>query len=75
MTARGGRGALGAVEATGEDAGGRGLTATTRTGEQIGVIDPVLAQGSHEGLGHVFLTDDVLEGLRAIAAVQGGSHV
>lgn len=75
VPARRGRGALGTVEAARENTGRRGLAATAGTGEQIGVIDPVLAQGSHEGLGHMFLTDDILEGLRAIAAVQGGSHV
>ena len=72
--ARGGGGALRAVEAAGQDAGGGGLAAAARAGEEVGVADPVLAQRRHQRLGHVLLTDDVLEGLRAVAAVQGGSH-
>ena len=69
-----GRGALSAVEAARQDARRGGLAAASRAGEQVGVVHLVLAQRGHQRLGHMGLTDDVLERLRAVAAVQGGRH-
>ena len=74
LAAGGVRRVLLAVEATGEDTGGGGLAAAARAGEEIGVGDLVRAQRRHERGGHVVLPDDVLEGVWAVAAVQGGGH-
>jgi len=72
--ARGVRGALGAVEAAGEDAGGGGLPAATRAREEVGVGDPAGAEGSHQRLRHVLLADHLTEGVRPVAAVEGCGH-
>ncbi len=71
LTARRGRRPLLAVETAGQDAGTRRLAAAPRATEQVRVIDPVVAQGLLERSGHVILPDDLREGLRAVAAVQG----
>ena len=63
-----------AVQAARQDAGRCGLAAAARTGEEVGVSDAVATQRSHERGGHVVLADDVLEGVGAVAAVQGGGH-
>ncbi len=68
------RGAFGAIEAAGEDSGGRGFSATTGAGEEVGVVDPVFAQGRHERLGDVFLPDNVRERIGAISAVKSSSN-
>ena len=67
--------ALLAVEAAGQDAGARGLAAAARAGEEVGVVDPVRAQGLQQRLGDVLLADDLGEGLWPVAAVEGGGHV
>ncbi|SIM89214.1 Uncharacterised protein [Mycobacteroides abscessus subsp. abscessus] len=74
VPARGGGGALGAVEAAGQDARGGGLAAAARPGEEVGVVDAVVPQRRHQGLGDVLLPDDVGERLRAVTAVQCGAH-
>ena len=74
LAARGGRRALGAVEAAGQDAGRRGLAAAARTGEEVCVVHPVLGQGGPQRDRDVVLPDDLLEPVRAIAAIQGGAH-
>ncbi len=71
LTARRGRGAFGTVQTARQDARTRRLAAATRATEQIGVVDPVVAQGLLERSGHVLLPDDLGESLGAIAAVQG----
>ncbi|CAM3069360.1 hypothetical protein PRAC110570_12385 [Propionibacterium acidifaciens] len=65
------RGPLLAVEAAGQDAGARGLAAAARAAEQIGVADPAVGDGAHERLGDVLLADHLVEGVGAVAAVEG----
>ena len=69
-------GALLAVHAARHDARTRRLAAAARAGEEVGVVDPVARERRLEGLGHVVLTDDLVEGLGAVAPVQreGGIH-
>ena len=59
-----------AVERAGQDARRGGLAAAARAGEEVGVVDPVVAQRRAQGLGHVLLADDLGEGLRPVAAVE-----
>ena len=65
------RRAADAVERAGEDLRHRGLAGAARADEQVGVVDPValdrVAQRAHD----VLLADDLVEGLRAVAAVEG----
>ena len=72
--ARGVRGALSAVQAARQDAGGRGLATAARTREQIGVAHAVAAQRGHERIGHLGLTDHLREGLGTVAAIEGCGH-
>ena len=60
-----------AIERAGEDAGARGLAAAARSGEQIGVVDPVGGEGVAQGLGDVILTDDFGEGFGSVSAIKG----
>ena len=60
-----------AVQRAGEDAGRGRLAAAARTGEQVGVVDPVVGQGPLQRLGDVLLPDHVGEGVRPVAAVEG----
>ena len=55
-----------AVEGLGEQAGRGGLARTPRSGEEVGVADPLLFDGAPEGPGDALLTCDLSEGLRAI---------
>ncbi len=73
-TTRDGGGALGAVQAAREDSGGSCLSATARTGKQVGVVDPALLDGSHEGLSDVLLADDIRKSFGAVSAVKGCAH-
>lgn len=50
-------GALGAVQAPGQDACRGGFTATAGAREEIGVVDAVLVQRSHKGGCDMFLAD------------------
>ena len=61
-------GAVGAIEAFGEDAGDGGLAGAARADEQKGVGDAALRDGVAERLRDVLLADDVREALRAILA-------
>ena len=65
---------LGAVEAASEDAGRRGLAATARPAEEIGVIDAVVSQRSAQRIGHLRLPDQLGKSLWPITAIQGGNH-
>ena len=69
--ARMGGGALGAVEAAGQDARGRGFAATAGAGKQVGVVDTVLFQGSHQRRRDMLLPDHVGKGIRTVPAIQG----
>ena len=66
----GARTALG-VERAGQQLGHAGLARAARAHEQIGVVDLAqldrVAQGAHDAL----LADDLVEGLRAVATVEG----
>ena len=70
-----GRGALGAVERAGQDAGGRGLAAAAGAGQQVGVVHAVARQGAGEGLGDVLLAHHVGQAPRPIGAVEGRGHL
>jgi hypothetical protein len=61
-------GAVGAIEALGENAGDGGLARAARPDEEVGVGDALLGNGVGQGLGDVLLADDVLEPLRAVFA-------
>ena len=74
LAARFGRRTLFAVQAAREDARRGGLAAAARAREEVGVRDPVVRQGLHQGLGDVFLPDQVGEPLGPVAAVEGGRH-
>ncbi len=63
-------GTLLTVQAAGEDARAGRLAASTRTAEQVRVIDPVVPQRLLQRVGDMLLPDDLGKGLRAIAAVQ-----
>ena len=65
-----GRGALFAVQAARQDAGGGGLAAAARPGEQVGVVDAVVVQGPHQGHGDVVLADHLGERIRAVTPVE-----
>ncbi|MCY1242808.1 hypothetical protein D9M72_557980 [compost metagenome] len=67
-------GALGTVEAAGQDAGRSGLSATAGTGKQVGVVDAVLSQRRHQRLRDVFLPDNVSKGIWTVSAVKGGCN-
>ena len=67
-------GTLGAVQAARENTGGCRLAATSGPAEQIGVIHPVRAQGRHQRIGHLRLTDHFGKSLGPVAAIQGGNH-
>ncbi len=62
--------ALLAVDRTSQDPGAGGLATPARPGEQVGVVDPVVAQRVPQWRGDVILADDLGERLRAIPAVQ-----
>ena len=57
-----------AVQRAGQDAGRGGLATAARTGEQVGVVDPVVGQRPLQRLGDVLLADDVGEGVRVGSA-------
>ena len=65
---------LGAVQAAREDARRRRLAAAARPREQVGVADPIAAQGRHERLGDLSLPDHLAERLRTVTAVEGCGH-
>ena len=74
LPARGGRGPLRAVEAAGQDPGGRRLAAAAGAGEQEGMVDaPGIDRGGQRG-GHMLLSDDLCEGFRTVAPIQCGGH-
>ncbi|MCB5281621.1 hypothetical protein BJQ89_01370 [Arthrobacter sp. ES1] len=74
LAARGIRGALGAVQATGQDAGGSRFSAAAGARKEVGVVHAILAQSGHQRLGYVFLPDNVRERIRAVSTVKGGSN-
>ena len=74
FAARGRRRAFGTVQAACQDAGAGGLAAAAGPGKEVGVIDPVLRQGSHQGGGHVLLPDNVGEGVGTISTVKRCTH-
>ena len=57
-----------AVQRLGQDSGGRGLAHAAGAGEQIGVADAIGGDRVRQGLGDVLLADQLVEGLRPIAA-------
>ena len=59
------------VEAAGENAGTRRLATATRPGEQVGVVDASVDDRTLQRFGDVLLTDDLVEGVRAVAPVEG----
>ncbi len=61
-----------AVEGFGEDAGGGGFTHAAGSGEEIGVGETIAGDGVLEGAGDGFLADEIIEGLRAVAAGEDG---
>ena len=69
-TAGGWRGPFDAVDGFGEDPSDRRLPRPAWTGEQVGVMEPVLGDRVGERADHRSLTDDVGEGTRPVAAVQ-----
>ncbi len=72
--ARGVGGALGAVQAAGQDARAGRLAAAARAAEQVCVIHPIGAQRRAQRIGHLRLTDELGKGLGPVAAIQGGNH-
>ena len=60
-----------AVERPGQDPRAGGLAAAPRPAEEVGVVDPVAGQRGPQRLGHVLLPDDLGEGLRPVATVEG----
>ncbi|SIJ09000.1 Uncharacterised protein [Mycobacteroides abscessus subsp. abscessus] len=67
-------GPLLAVEAPREDPRRGGLAAAARPREQVGMVDATTLDGGLERLGHMLLTDDLVEGLWAVSSVQCGGH-
>ena len=67
--------ALLAVEAPGQDPRRGGLSAPARTGEEVGMVDAAALDGGLQRIGHMLLTDDLVEGLWAVSSVQCGGHV
>ncbi len=67
-----GRPAALAVERAGEDLRHRGLAGPARADEEVSVVDLALLDRVAEGADHVLLADDLVEGARAVAAVEGG---
>ena len=63
-----GVGPVHAVQRPSQDAGGRGLSHTARTGEHEGLREPVVRQGVAQRLRHAALADDVRKRLWAILA-------
>ncbi len=59
-----------AVEGAGQDPGRGGLATAARAREEIGVVDPVVGQGSAQRRRDVVLTDDLGKRLGPVAAVQ-----
>ena len=60
-----------AVERAGEDLRHRGLAGAARADEQVGVVHLVALDRVAERAHHVLLPDDLVEGARAVAAVEG----
>ena len=61
---------FGAVDGLGEDPCDRRLARPARTGEQVGVVEPVLGDRVGERADHRALTDDIGERAGPVAAVQ-----
>src|SRR5947209_2695829 len=61
-----------AVDGLREDARERGLAGAARACEEVCLADFVLLDRIREGPHDRFLPDDLLEGLRAVLAVEGG---
>jgi hypothetical protein len=53
--------AFGAIEATGENSGGRRLATTARSREQVSVIDTILTKSGAQRIGHLRLPDEFIE--------------
>ena len=69
-----GRRAALAVEGAGEDARAGGLAAPARTAEQVGVVDPAVAQRLLQRLGDVLLALDLGEAAGSVLAVERQAH-
>ncbi len=65
-------GPVDAVQRAGEDLRHRGLARSPRADEQVGVVHPVALDRVSQRAHHVLLADHLVEGLRAVAAIQGG---
>src|SRR5690606_28354677 len=63
-----------AVERAGHDARAGRLTAASRAGEQVRVVDPPGRQRGTQRFRHVLLADDLGEGRRSVLAIQRESH-
>jgi hypothetical protein len=59
-------GAVGAIEALGEDAGDGGFAGAARAAEEVGMGDAFLFNGMGEGTGDVFLSDNIAKALGPI---------
>ncbi len=67
------RAALGvARDGDGKEAGGGGLAHPARPTEQIGVRNPPLLDGTDQRAGDRLLSDELVEGLRAVSSCQDG---
>ena len=62
--------ALLAVQRAGQDPRAGRLAAAARAAEQVGVVDPAVAQRLSQRFGDVLLADDLGEGRRAVLAVE-----
>ena len=71
LAARVGDGRLLAVQRARQDPGAGRLAAPAGTGEQVGVVDPVVRERCPQRLGDVVLPDHLGERLRPVAAVEG----
>ncbi len=60
-----------AVERAGQDPGAGRLATAARTGEEVGVVDPVVRQRGPQRGRHVVLPDHVGERLGPVAAIEG----
>ena len=63
------------VETPSQDPRRGGLSTPARAREQVGMVDAATFDGGLQRIGHMLLTDDLVEGLWAVSSVQCGGHV
>ena len=66
---------LGTVETPRQDPCRGGLATPSGAGEQVGMVDAATFDRGLERIGHMLLTDDLIEGLWAVSSVQCGGHM